>query len=83
AVVDDGLLDVVCVDPVPRWQLPLRMAQFVTGRHVGLPQVEVRRGREVRVAPPADFFPFDLDGETLDAGPATIRVLPNALRVVR
>ncbi|MEM1179081.1 MAG: diacylglycerol kinase family protein [Acidobacteriota bacterium] len=83
AVVDDGLLDVVRVDPVPRWQLPLRMAQFFTGRHVHLPQVEVRRGRQVRVEPPEDFFPFDLDGETLDAGPATIEVLPGALRFVR
>lgn len=80
AAIDDGLLDVVLVPPVPRWQLPWRLPQFLTGRHVQLPQVTVRRGKEVRVEPPPGFYPFDLDGETLDAEPATLRVLPGALR---
>ena len=80
AEVDDGLLDVVLVPPVPKWQLPVRLPQFLLGRHVLMPEVKVVRASEVRIEPPDGFFPFDLDGETLEAEPATFRILPGALR---
>lgn len=79
ARLDDGLLDVVLVPPVPKWQLPVRLPQFLAGRHVRLSQVVVGRAREVRIEPPPGFFPYDLDGETLDAEAATFRILPGAL----
>ena len=79
ARIDDGLLDVVLIPPVPKWQLPVRLPQFLTGRHVRLPRVRTTRAKEVRIEPPADFFPFDLDGETLTSEPATFRILPGAL----
>lgn len=80
AEVDDGLLDVVAVPPVPKWQLPLRLPQFLFGLHVRMPEVSVVRAKEVRIEPPDGFFPYDLDGETLDAEPATFRVLAGALK---
>ena len=80
AEVDDGWLDVVLVPPVPKWQLPIRLPQFLAGLHIRLPEVKVIRGREVRVDPPAGFFPYDLDGETLDSEGATFKILPGALR---
>ena len=82
AKIDDGLLDVVLVPPVPRWQMPLRMTQFMLGKHVDLPQVISRHAKEVRIEPPPGFFPFDLDGETLEAEAATFRILPGALRLL-
>lgn len=82
AVDDDGLLDVVFVPPVPKWQLPLRLPQFITGRHVHADFVRTTRAREVVVRPRGDFLPYDLDGESMEAEPATFRILPKKLRVL-
>ncbi len=82
ARIDDGLLDVVLVPPVPLWQLPVRLPQFLTGRHAHLPQVRNLKAKKVRIEPPEDFFPFDLDGETLSSEPTTFRILPGALRLL-
>lgn len=93
AVLDDGLADLVVVPPVPLWALPVRLPQFLSGRHVGLPFVRIGRGRVLSAEPAAMhpgtpeprmkelLPPFDLDGETLEAGPAVFRLLPGALRV--
>lgn len=82
AVIDDGWLELVLVPPVPLWKMPWLLPQFLVGRHVRLPEVLVRRVREVRIEPSAGFHPYDLDGETLEASPATFRVLPGALRLL-
>ena len=82
ARLDDGRIDVVLVPPVPRWHLPYRLPQFLTGRHVRLPRVRVRRAERVRLEPAAGFPPLEVDGECLESGPAEIRALPGALRVL-
>lgn len=82
AELDDGLADVVLVPPVPLWQLPWRLPQFLSGRHVRLPIVQVKRGRIVRIEPPEGMALYDLDGETFPAAPCEIRVLPGALRIL-
>lgn len=82
AELDDGLADVVLVEPVPMWQVPLRLPWLFAGGHLGLPFVRWRRGRSVRLEPHGEMPPFDVDGETMASGPATVRVLPGALRVL-
>ncbi len=82
ASIDDGLADVVVVPPIPLWQFPYRMPQFLAGRHLEWPSVRFVRARSVRIEPHGQMPPFDTDGETLASGPATIRVLPEALRVL-
>ncbi len=82
ASFDDGRIDVVLIPPVPRWQLPYRLPQFLTGRHVELEIVLTRRAKRVRLEPAEGFPPFEADGECLPAGPAEVRVLPGALRVL-
>ncbi|MCG8462429.1 MAG: diacylglycerol kinase family lipid kinase [Holophagales bacterium] len=82
AAIDDGLLDVVMVPPVPRWQLPWRLPQFLTGRHVRLPWITAIRASEVRIEPEGESFPYDLDGEAVAAAGATFRILPGALRLL-
>ncbi len=82
ARLDDGLIDVVLIPPVPLWHLPYRMPQFLTGRHVKLEVVKVRRARKIRLEPAPGFPPFEVDGECLESGPAEIRVLPGALRIL-
>ncbi len=87
ARLDDGLLDVVVAPTLPLWHLPYRLPQFLTGRHLKLPIVRFRQARRVRIEPRAEpgapvFPPYEVDGESLPSGPAEIRVLPAALRVL-
>ncbi|MCP3959913.1 MAG: diacylglycerol kinase family lipid kinase [bacterium] len=82
ASLDDGLIDAVFIPPVPLWQLPFRLPQFLSGRHVELPFVRCRRGEHVRLEPSPGFPPYEVDGECLAAGPAGVRILPGALRVL-
>jgi diacylglycerol kinase (ATP) len=83
AKVDDGLADVIVVGNVPWWQLPLRLAQLYLGRHLELDCVRFRQGREITFEPLEQFPPFELDGDAVTCGPATLRVVPGALRVLR
>jgi diacylglycerol kinase (ATP) len=78
----DGLLDVVVVPPVPLWQLPWRLPQFLTGRHVRLPMVRHLRAEIVRLEPAEGFPPFDVDGDAMPSDPADLLVRPGALRVL-
>ena len=82
AVLDDGLAEVVVIPPLPLWQAPWRMPQFLTGRHVRWASVLTRRGREVRFEPHGKLPSFDVDGEVIPSGPATFRLLPGALRLL-
>lgn len=82
AEVDDGLADVVVVPRIPLWHVPYRLPQLLTGRHVKLPFVRTCRGKVVRFEPRGELPPYEADGETLPGGPATVRVLAGALRVL-
>ena len=82
ASTEDGHLDVVLIPPVPRWQLPFRMPQFLVGVHVHTRLVTVCRGQSVRVEVGEGFLPFDLDGEIFPAASATLKILPAALKVL-
>lgn len=82
ASLDDGLADVVLVPPLPFWQVPLRMPRLLAGSHLELNVVRFTRARTVRLEPHGAMPPFDVDGEVLPSGPATIRVLPGALRIL-
>jgi diacylglycerol kinase (ATP) len=81
ASVSDGLLDVVVIRHAPRRLFFSVMRELPHGTHVRRPQIEVLRGREVRVEADREI-PFGGDGELLGTLPATIRVLPGALRVI-
>jgi len=82
AEVDDGLLDVVLIPPIPGWQLPWRLVQLYRGTHLALDGVLAGRGREVRITPAASLPPFDLDGESHPSAAATFDILPGALRLL-
>lgn len=82
ARVDDGLLDVVMIHEAPRRLFFALMNDLATGAHVDRPEVEIVRGREIRIEADRDI-PYGADGE-VDAGlPVTARVLPGALTVLR
>jgi diacylglycerol kinase family enzyme len=79
---DDGLAEVVLVPPLPLWQLPYRLPLFIAGQHPRWAGVLHTRARSLRIEPMGDMPPFELDGETLAAGPAELTLLPGALRIL-
>jgi diacylglycerol kinase (ATP) len=81
AKVDDGLLDVVFIKHVAKPMFFAMMKELETGVHVRRPQVEVLRGREVRIEADREL-PYAADGELIGTLPVTARVLPGALRVL-
>jgi diacylglycerol kinase (ATP) len=81
AAVDDGLLDIVIIRHAPKRLFFAVMRDMANGTHVRRPQIEVLRGREVRIE--ADrVLPFGADGELLGELPVTARIVPAALSVL-
>ncbi len=81
AEVDDGLLDIVILRDAPRRLFFKVMRELPHGTHVRRPEIEVLRGREVRVESDREI-PFGGDGELLGSLPVTVKVLPGALKVI-
>lgn len=84
ARVDDGLLDVVMIKHAPKSLFFKVMRELEDGSHVRRAQVEVVRGREVRIelTTPGRILPYGADGELPGELPVTARVMPGALRVL-
>ncbi|MDQ0994627.1 YegS/Rv2252/BmrU family lipid kinase [Streptomyces sp. V3I7] len=81
ARLDDGQLDVVMIHEAPRRLFFAIMNELKTGAHVHRPEVQVLRGREIRIE--ADRpVPYGADGEVEAALPVTARVRPGDLAVL-
>jgi diacylglycerol kinase (ATP) len=79
AVLDDGLLDVVVINPVSTITLLRVFPRLSKGTHTSLPQFERHRVRSVRLESPGVVAYGD--GERLGPLPREVRVRPAALRV--
>lgn len=80
AELDDGLFDVVRVDPVSRLELLMFFPRVFAGTHTKLNVVHVRRQREISLTGAGiDLY---ADGEKLGTLPASVRMLPRELRVL-
>ncbi|MGV1009118.1 MAG: diacylglycerol/lipid kinase family protein [Dermatophilaceae bacterium] len=80
AVLDDGLFDVLILHHVGRAEFVRIFPLVFSGRHVGHPAVEIRRGRQVRLE--ADGIQAQADGERFGALPLELHVAPGAVQVV-
>jgi YegS/Rv2252/BmrU family lipid kinase len=81
---DDGLFDVVIVRALSKAASLAAVPRLYRGTHLTLVAVEVRRARSIQIAVSRGEPPtlFDLDGEQVGSAPASIVVLPRALRIV-
>ncbi|MFE7774907.1 diacylglycerol/lipid kinase family protein [Streptomyces sp. NPDC057445] len=81
ARLDDGLLDVVVIKHAPKRLFFAMMNELKTGAHLARPEIEILRGKEIRIA--ADrAIPYGADGEVEATLPVTVRVRPGALNVL-
>jgi diacylglycerol kinase (ATP) len=80
AVMDDGLLDVVVINPVSKAKLLRVFPQLYRGTHVHLPEFERHLVREATLSSPGVVAYGD--GERLGPLPLTATVRPGALHVL-
>lgn len=81
AELDDGALDVVWITQVGKLRYLANLPKVFKGTHVENPEVVVRRATDVRIEADRPFAVYG-DGDHLADLPATLRVLPRALRVI-
>jgi YegS/Rv2252/BmrU family lipid kinase len=81
ANADDGQLEVVIISDVSKWRYISNLPKVFKGTHVDNPEVTVLRGSKVEIKSNRPFEVY-ADGEHLTDLPATVRVLPRALRVL-
>jgi YegS/Rv2252/BmrU family lipid kinase len=81
ASLEDGLLDIVTIEDMPRLRYLALAPTVFSGRHVRQPAVHVLRGREVYIDATRPFTLY-ADGEAIAELPVTVRVLPRAVRVI-
>ena len=90
ARLDDGLLEVITIQPKTRWRLIGRFRTIYAGTHLAEPGIDHFACREVELRPAnppagrrprAGLFPLDVDGDALGDVPVTAGVARAALRV--
>ena len=81
ARLDDGLLDVVCTGQVTKLRALVNLPKVFDGSHTDDDWVSVSRAAELRIEADRPFAVY-ADGDHLADLPATVRVLPGALRVI-
>jgi YegS/Rv2252/BmrU family lipid kinase len=81
ARLDDGLLDVVAIADGPKTRFLRGLPDVFKGKHVDRPDVSVHRCTELKIAADRPFTVY-ADGDPIAELPATVRVLPAALRVI-
>ncbi|TQF07238.1 diacylglycerol kinase family lipid kinase [Kitasatospora acidiphila] len=81
AQLDDGRLRLMVVGDGPRWKIASFMQEVKRGTHTRRPDVSLRHAHEVTVETDRPV-PVCADGDEVTTLPATIRVLPGALRII-
>lgn len=79
--IDDGYLDVIMINHVPRYKIPLLMAKFAKGDYTHLPFVKTYRCKEITINS-QDNLVINADGDIFGSTPATFSVKPLSLNVI-
>ncbi|MCK5440103.1 MAG: hypothetical protein KAI97_09165, partial [Gemmatimonadetes bacterium] len=81
AQIDDGLLDVVVVDDIGRFNLMLNFPKVYRGRHLDHPSFTLHQSQTVRITSP-EPMPKMFDGDLIGTSPLEASVVPRSLKVV-
>ncbi|HEY1712662.1 MAG TPA: diacylglycerol kinase family protein [Solirubrobacteraceae bacterium] len=81
ATLDDGILDVVMILQTSKVNFLRRAPSVFTGAHVRLDNVEVLRGRTVKIAASRPFTLY-ADGDPIAELPVTVSVLPEEVQTL-
>jgi YegS/Rv2252/BmrU family lipid kinase len=81
ASLEDGLLDVVMVEHMPKLRFLRLLPSVFKGTHVRRLEVHVLRAAEIEISADRQFALY-ADGDPVAELPVTIRVLPGAIRAI-
>jgi YegS/Rv2252/BmrU family lipid kinase len=81
AEIDDGLLDVEACGNVGKLRFLRGLTKIFDGEHLEILDVQIWRAAEVRIEADRPFAVY-ADGDHIADLPATVRLLPRALRVI-
>jgi len=81
AELADGRLDVVLIAELPKHRFLRVLPKIFKGTHVGEPAYSMVRARELHVDADRPFVLY-ADGDPIGETPVTIRIVPDALRVL-
>lgn len=81
AQIDDGLLDVALTTDQPKLAYLRGLGRVFKGTHVDQPGFELLRGHEITFHADRPFTAY-ADGDPIAELPATVRIAPQALRVI-
>jgi diacylglycerol kinase family enzyme len=81
AQLADGELDVVVLGDLGKLDLVRNVPKVYDGSHITHPKVSMMRARRVEIASP-DRVLLQADGEVLGTAPASLVVVPGALRLI-
>jgi YegS/Rv2252/BmrU family lipid kinase len=79
--IDDGILEVVTFDAIPKRRYLVNLPRVFKGTHLREPGAHVLQGKTVTIHADRPFQVF-ADGEPIADLPATVRVLPHGIRVM-
>ena len=79
SIVNDGLFDLIIVDPVRKFTIPMLLAFYIKGKHVALGLGKLHRCKRLTIR--KNNMTINLDGELMDFDSAEYSILPGALSV--
>ncbi len=81
AKADDGLLDIVIVDRIKWYKLPLRLIGLLRGKILTFPETHCIRATRLAFSSPG--MRLNVDGEIITSAAAQVELLPGALKIHR
>ncbi|MDL1981005.1 MAG: diacylglycerol kinase family lipid kinase [Deltaproteobacteria bacterium] len=81
ASLDDGLLDILLVEAIPKHTFLLNIPRAIMGKHLSLRQVSYYMSKRVTIKSD-NPVPCHIDGESYYNNQFSIRLLPKALKIV-
>lgn len=81
AEIDDGVMEIVLLNELSRFELLRAFPSVFTGKHVDHPKVEIFRGRRLRVESEQTQL-LNPDGEILGSTPMEIEALPQRVKFI-
>lgn len=81
ARADDGLLDIIIVDRIKWYKLPLRLVGLLRGKILSFPETHCIRAKQLSFSSPG--MRLNVDGEIITTAAAQVELLPGALKIHR
>lgn len=81
AVVDDGLLDFICIDTIRRLAVPSFLKRYKAGKHLDMPIIHTYRGYRMHVDSDSPIT-MCVDGECFTENEVNFEIHPKAVKFV-